>query len=114
MRMINRINPPSAVNENDIVSRFVSGGDFSVSPATVATWASAMDIQIPYNVERILLAVTDVDVERVAGLMTKFDSDLRVDIPSDIMKRVRDVIADSASVSRDQILAAMKACYLSR
>ena len=101
----------TAVNENDIVSRFVSRGDFSVSPATVPTWASAMDIQIPYNVERILLAVTDVDVGRVAGLMTTFDADLGVTVPQDIMAGVRDVIADSVSVSQGQILATMKVCF---
>jgi len=35
-----------AVNVNDIVHRMISTGDFTVSQDVVATWSSAMDIQV--------------------------------------------------------------------
>ena len=82
----------AAVNENDIVSRFIAKGDFTVSDTVVGTWASAMDIQIPYNVERILLAATGVDVPTIGKLMDDFDADAGVQIPSSVMNKVREII----------------------
>lgn len=35
-----------AVNENDIVHKTLSKGDFSVTNSVVKTWASSMDIQV--------------------------------------------------------------------
>ena len=35
-----------AVNENDIVHRAVSTGDFTMSEKVMQTWSSAMDIQV--------------------------------------------------------------------
>ena len=82
----------AAVNENDIVSRFLTKGDFSVSKEVVGTWASAMDIQIPYNVERILLAATGINIHEVGQLMFEFDRTKKVQIPAEMMAKVRQVI----------------------
>merc|ERR1719489_51849 len=98
----------AAVNENDIVGRFIASGDFSVSEEVVSTWASAMDIQIPYNVERILLAATDVDVEGIGKLMRDFDANNRVQIPSHVMQKVNQIIVGTMSVKREDILSRMK------
>ena len=35
-----------AVNENDIVHRAISTGDFTMSEKVMQTWSSAMDIQV--------------------------------------------------------------------
>ena len=38
-----------AVNENDIVHRAISAGDFSLSENVLKTWSTAMDIQVMVN-----------------------------------------------------------------
>lgn len=48
--LVNKMGVPvelvCAVNVNDIVHRMISIGDFTVSRDVVATWSSAMDIQV--------------------------------------------------------------------
>ena len=68
------------------------------------TWASAMDIQIPYNVERMLLAVTDVDVEAVSAVMNEFDKHLKVKVPDQMMDKIRQLVVDTEAVDRMQVL----------
>ena len=63
-----------------------------------------MDIQIPYNVERMLLAVTDVDVEAVSAVMNEFDKHLKVKIPDQMMDKIRQLVVDTEAVDRMQVL----------
>ena len=37
-----------AVNDNDIVHRVISSGDYSVAKRVQSTWSSAMDIQVGF------------------------------------------------------------------
>ena len=53
----------TAVTVNDIVGRAVGGGDFSVAPEVTPTLAPSIDIQIPYNMERIYYFCSDGDAE---------------------------------------------------
>ena len=69
----------------------------------VPTWASAMDIQIPYNVERMLLAVTDVDIEAVSAVMNEFDKHLKVKVPDQMMDKIRQLVVDTEAVDRKQV-----------
>ena len=69
----------------------------------VPTWASAMDIQIPYNVERMLLAVTDVDIEAVSAVMNEFDKHLKVKVPDQMMDKIRQLVVDTEAVDRMQV-----------
>lgn len=99
-----------AVNENDIVHRAVSTGDFTMSEKVMQTWSSAMDIQVPYNMERLLLLFSDMNHALVDSLMQEFEEKHTLKIPQDIQLKMRQVIS-SASVSRDQTLQTMKECW---
>ena len=62
-----------------------------------------MDIQIPYNVERMLLAVTDVDIEAVSAVMNEFDKHLKVKVPDQMMDKIRQLVVDTEAVDRKQV-----------
>lgn len=99
-----------AVNENDIFHRALSSGDFTMSENVVQTWSSAMDIQVPYNIERLLLLFSDMDYALVDSLMQEFEQRNSLKIPQDLQLKLHQVIF-SASVSRDQTLQTMKECW---
>ena len=61
------------VNENDIVHRTLARGDFSsLSRAYRITCAPAMDIEIPFNLERFFWLCFDGDCATVARVMRQF------------------------------------------
>ncbi|CAH3176253.1 unnamed protein product [Porites evermanni] len=99
-----------AVNENDIVHRAVSTGVFSMSEVVQQTWSTAMDIQVPYNFERLLLLSSDMNYALVDSLMQEFEQNNSLKMPEDLRNKMSKVIS-SASVSCDQTLQTMKECW---
>uniref|UniRef100_A0A8C5XFC8 Threonine synthase like 2 n=1 Tax=Microcebus murinus TaxID=30608 RepID=A0A8C5XFC8_MICMU len=81
-----------AVNRNDIIHRTVQHGDFSLSEAVKPTLASAMDIQVPYNMERIfwLLSGSDSQVTRV--LMEQFERTQSLKLPQELHSKCSPVL----------------------
>jgi len=100
----------ACVNKNDIVHRTFQTGDFSLSPTVAQTWASAMDIQVPYNIERMVLVASGLDTARVASLMKDFESGNTSRIPPDILKTIRTVVTDSITVVDDEMVSTMARC----
>ena len=82
----------AAVNENDIVSRFLTKGDLSTDTEVLGTWAPSMDVQNAYNIERILLAASGSNFRQVGQLMNEFYATKKVQIPPDLMAKIRHVI----------------------
>jgi len=66
-----------ATNENNILSRFVCEGDYSIGNV-VETLSPSMDIQIASNFERYLFYLYGSDSERVQQAMTEFHSNGRL------------------------------------
>uniref|UniRef100_A0A9L0JAM5 Threonine synthase like 2 n=1 Tax=Equus asinus TaxID=9793 RepID=A0A9L0JAM5_EQUAS len=77
-----------AVNRNDIIHRTVQRGDFSLSKAVKATLASAMDIQVPYNMERIFWLLSGSDSQVTRALMEQFERTQSVSLPKDLHSKV--------------------------
>ena len=73
------------------------------SEKVLQTWATAMDIQVPYNVERIVLMAAGLDTARVAALMKQFEADTAVKLPEDLRAAVRGVVVDSVMVASGEI-----------
>ncbi|KAJ8317394.1 hypothetical protein KUTeg_005298, partial [Tegillarca granosa] len=86
--------------QNDIVARTVQNGDFSVSENVIPTLAPAMDIQLPYNMERIWHMVTDGDHVLIKRLMDEFENNRKLKVPTDIVDKNggKSVIIATASV----------------
>ncbi|XP_045406003.1 threonine synthase-like 2 isoform X2 [Lemur catta] len=99
-----------AVNRNDIIHRTVQQGDFSLSEAVKPTLASAMDIQVPYNMERIfwLLSGSDSQVTRV--LMEQFERTQSLKLPKELHSKLSEAVT-SESVSDEAITQTMSRCW---
>ena len=82
----------AAVSPNDIVHRTFVSGDFSLAPEVYTSWSSAIDIQVPYNVERIMLLATGFDKARIKAIMAEFEKNNKVQIPEDILENIRKII----------------------
>ncbi|XP_052772937.1 threonine synthase-like 2 [Mya arenaria] len=97
-----------AVTCNDIVARAVSRGDYSVSAGVTPTLAPAMDIQIPYNMERIWHVFSGGDWKLVRSLMDQFELTGAVQVPADLRDKISAVICETYVVSDATVTATMR------
>lgn len=70
-----------ATNENDILHRALSQGDYSAK-GVVPTITPSMDIQISSNFERLLFDLSGKDSEALTTMMTQFSQTGAMDIPA--------------------------------
>ena len=98
-----------ATNANDILTRFVNLGDYSVSGAVTPTSSPSMDIQIASNFERYLYYLRNRDGSRVKADMEGFAATGGLDLSSCRDQVARDFA--SLSVSEDQTLATIGEVY---
>ena len=78
-----------ATNENNILSRFVLNGDYSVGNV-VETLSPSMDIQIASNFERYLFYLLGEDSESLCGLMESFSSSKSLQFDEQLQAKVRE------------------------
>ncbi|KAM8789061.1 threonine synthase-like 2 isoform 1-T1 [Rhynchonycteris naso] len=100
----------AAVNCNDIIHRSVQRGDFSLSEAVTPTLASAMDIQVPYNMERIFWLLSGCDSQVTRTLMEQFERTQSVSLPKELQSKLSAVMT-SVSVSDEAITQTMARCW---
>ncbi|XP_032509533.1 threonine synthase-like 2 isoform X2 [Phocoena sinus] len=99
-----------AVNYNDIIHRTVQRGDFSLSEAVKPTLASAMDIQVPYNMERIFWLLSGSDSQVTRALMEQFERTRSVSLPKELHSKLSEAVI-SQSVSDEAITQTMGRCW---
>jgi threonine synthase len=85
-----------ATNTNDILSRFVTHGDYSLGDV-VATSSPSMDIQAASNFERYLYYLMDENPVRTKDAMDLFAGTGKIDLSSSCDQIRRDFIATTAS-----------------
>ncbi|XP_060084610.1 threonine synthase-like 2 [Ylistrum balloti] len=100
-----------AVTTNDIVARTVRDGDFSTAETVTQTLATAMDIQIPYNMERIWSMMTGGDAPRIKAMMDEFERTGKVQVPTDILEKTKEVIVDTFVVNDDVVRKTMRRAF---
>ncbi|NWH73117.1 THNS2 protein, partial [Piaya cayana] len=100
----------AVVNSNDIIHRTVQRGDFSLSESVKATLASAMDIQEPYNMERILWLLSGSDSQLIKTLMERFSVSKNLKLPEDLHRKLSETL-HSCSASDEDIMRAMQRCW---
>ena len=105
------VNLVASVTPNDIVHRTFKNGDFSLSEKVLQTWATAMDIQVPYNVERIMLIAAGLDTGRVAKLMAEFEKETKTMIPSDLLTKMKEVVVDTLMVEDEEMVTTMRRVF---
>jgi threonine synthase len=98
-----------ATNANDILTRFVNRGEYSVSGEVTPTFSPSMDIQIASNFERYLYYLHDENGEQVRKDMEHFAETGTMDLSA-----VRDRVARdfaSLSVSEDATIETISRIY---
>jgi threonine synthase len=98
-----------ATNENNILTRFVNDGDYSLG-AVVPTLSPSMDIQVASNFERYLYYLVDEDPARVREMFSHFAENGRMEFSA--AERAT-VCSDflSQSVDRDETLDTISSFY---
>lgn len=76
-----------ATNENNILSRFITDGDYSTKEV-VQTYSPSMDIQIASNFERYLYFLLDKDPDAVRAKMDELKADGKMTFSDGDMKKV--------------------------
>ncbi len=95
-----------AVNENDIVDRTFRFNDFSMADSVLLTPSSAIDVQIPYNIERIFYYLCGQRSEVVADVMKCFERDGRCKLPEVVTKG--NTYLRTARVDTEELFKTMK------
>ncbi len=78
-----------ATNANDILSRFITSGDYSISKVN-PTLSPSMDIQIASNFERYLFYLYDENPAMVRNIIAAFQDSGALQFPAPLMGRVAD------------------------
>jgi threonine synthase len=87
-----------ATNENNILTRFVNSGDYSLS-GVVSTPSPSMDIQVASNFERYLFHLYKEDSSRVRDAFAQLKEKGRITFSADEMEQVQ---TDFCSATVDQ------------
>ncbi len=98
-----------ATNENDILTRFVNRGDYSVREV-VPTISPSMDIQVASNFERYLYYLWGEDPARVREAMACFGEERRLVFSPEELEKVREDFL-SASVTQEETLETIRRFY---
>ncbi|XP_051545534.1 threonine synthase-like 2 [Myxocyprinus asiaticus] len=97
-------------NSNDIIRRTVESGDFSMASGVRRTLAPAIDIQDPYNMERVFWLLSAKDGVMVKNMMEKFQKTHALSLSMSLHKQLCAVLS-SGSVSDEGILDTMRRCW---
>jgi threonine synthase len=98
-----------ATNENNLLTRFVNEGDYSVS-AVVPTSSPSMDIQVASNFERYLYYLYDCDPERTRKDFEQFAQSGKLRFAKNLLRIIQQDFV-SKSVSEDETLGTIRKFY---
>lgn len=97
-----------ATNSNDILSRFVNSGEYSLGRVEV-TSSPSMDIQAASNFERYLYYLMDKDSTKTAELMEEFSRNKTLDL-TDYHEQIRRDFA-AVSISEEEVIDTISCFY---
>jgi threonine synthase len=97
-----------ATNSNDILSRFVNQGDYSLGEVVITT-SPSMDIQAASNFERYLYYLLDKEPKRTKEAMAEFTTTGRLDL-SDYQDQIRRDFT-AKSVSEEEVMQTIADFY---
>ena len=95
-----------ATNANNILSRFVNDGDYSIG-AVHPTHSPSMDIQNASNLERYLFYLLKEDSKKLTAAMTQFSSTGKLSFTTEQIAEINEIFI-AASVDNEQTLETIK------
>ena len=93
-------------NVNDITHRAVTTGEFHRADEMKQTLSEAINIQVPYNFERVLHFLSGCDDVLIRKLMTKMDSLGKIDLENELLEKLQAEFA-SARITDGEMCSAM-------
>lgn len=96
----------AAVNENDTVYRALERGVYETPPTVLKTLSCAMDISVPYNMERIFHCFSLGDGEVVSQIMREFERSGSCVLPPALLA-ANDAVS-SVRVGGDVVVSTMR------
>ncbi len=98
-----------ATNENNLLTRFVTQGDYSVSKV-VATSSPSMDIQVASNFERYLYYLYDCDPDRTKKDFEQFSQSGKLCFDDNLLRTIQQDFT-SKSVTEAETLGTIRKFY---
>jgi threonine synthase len=98
-----------ATNENDLLTRFIAQGDYSLGKV-VQTSSPSMDIQVASNFERYLYFLYDEDGARTKAAMAEFAREGRLQFEPALRERIAGEFR-TTSVSRQETEETIRRCH---
>lgn len=102
----------AAVNINDITHRVIQKGEFYKSSSMLKTLSEAINVQVPYNFERLLYYLLDGNHNFVRDFYAGMDANSRMDLDSQWVKRLQDEFG-SARVTDGEMCSMLRSVLLS-
>ncbi len=96
----------AAVNENDTVFQTLETGVFKVPPTVHRTLSCAMDISMPYNLERIFFCLSRGNSNIVKEIMEEFERNRQCTLPKVVMDA--NTCISSVRVLGEAVVATMR------
>uniref|UniRef100_T1IHH2 Threonine synthase-like 2 n=1 Tax=Strigamia maritima TaxID=126957 RepID=T1IHH2_STRMM len=101
----------ASTNSNKCVSEFLRRGEIKTGNKAHPTLAPAMDIQMPYNLERLVFLVSNGDFKLLESFGSAFDNNRNIKLPDIILNKLKEVIIDAESFSDDVITNTIRKCW---
>ena len=98
-----------ATNENNLLTRFVTRGDYSVSEV-VATSSPSMDIQVASNFERYLYYLYDCDANRTRNDIEEFSQSGKLRFDDNLLRTIQQDFV-SKSVTEAETMDTIRTFY---
>lgn len=100
----------AGVNINDITHRAISRGEFHKAPEMLRCMSEAINIQVPYNFERVVYYLTSENQELVKSWMTTMDATSKLTLPSEWLLKLQQDFS-SARIEDSTMLQATRDAY---
>lgn len=94
-------------NVNDITHRAIQSGKFHRSDEMKQTLSEAINIQVPYNFERVLYFLTDGDDALIRKWMAEMDATAQLDLEKRWLDQLQDQF-ESARITDDEMCLATR------
>jgi len=85
----------AATNSNDITHRTISAGEFHRSQRMEKTLSDALNIQVPYNMERIFYYLTGEDHSLVSTWMQEMEHSGQLNLPAPWLTKMQEEFSSS-------------------
>jgi threonine synthase len=98
-----------ATNQNDILHRAISKGQYKVN-SVVETLSPSMDIQVASNFERLIYDINDQDTDKTNKIMQSIKDEKKYLIEEKELKKIKKDFV-SETISEQELLSCIKKVY---